>query len=241
MRFPKSAGQSLKRLIRVALGEEIWESGLYRCETLCLGNAGANWCVCPTSITNESTVYSVGVGTDISFDLELIRRFRVRVDAFDPTPKSIAWLSAQRLPREFIFHPYGVAGVDGICKFSPPRDPNHVSHTTLKRDGTGPILDLRVARLCTIMGMLEHSRIHILKMDIEGAEYEVIGDMLSTGIRPYQLLVEFHHRWSEIGIERTRQAVLALKQSGYKIFHISRSGEEYSFLHPANVSSVNDS
>jgi len=57
-------------------------------------------------------------------------------------------------------------------------------------------------------------------------------DVLENSIPVTQLCVEFHHRWHEIGVSRTREAISALRARGYRIFHISDSGEEYSFLGP---------
>jgi len=37
------------------------------------------------------------------------------------------------------------------------------------------------------MAKLGHSSLDILKMDIEGAEYDVIKEILSSGIRPRQV------------------------------------------------------
>ena len=68
-------------------------------------------------------------------------------------------------------------------------------------------------------------------MDIEGAEYDVLDQMLMSPLRPEQLLVEFHHRFSEIGPDRTRQLVDRLKTAGYQIFAVSETGREVSFLH----------
>jgi len=39
-------------------------------------------------------------------------------------------------------------------------------------------------------------------MDIEGAEYEVIDDLIASGIRPKQILVEFHHRFKNVGVKK---------------------------------------
>ena len=79
---------------------------------------------------------------------------------------------------------------------------------------------------------LGHDSLDILKMDIEGAEYAVLHNVLENSIPVTQLCVEFHHRWREIGVSRTREAISALRARGYRIFHISDSGEEYSFLGP---------
>jgi hypothetical protein len=67
-------------------------------------------------------------------------------------------------------------------------------------------------------------------MDIEGAEYEVIDDIVRLGLRIPQLLVEFHHRLPGVGIEPTRRAVAQLNAAAYKIFFAAESGEEYSFI-----------
>jgi len=79
------------------------------------------------------------------------------------------------------------------------------------------------------MSSLGHRRIAVLKMDIAGAEYDVISDLLSSRAQVDQLLVEFHHRWPEIGLLKTRNTVDQLNSAGFRIFDISPSGEEFSF------------
>ena len=87
-----------------------------------------------------------------------------------------------------------------------------------------------VHRLTTIMERLGHDHIDLLKMDIEGAEYGVIADLLSCNIRVNQLLVEFHHRWPEVGVNKTKHAIRQLNERGHWIFNTSPTGEEYGFL-----------
>jgi FkbM family methyltransferase len=196
-----------------------------------LGNEHASWTVCPELLSDKDTIYSIGVGEDVSFDLELIRRFGVEVHAFDPTPRSIAWVGKQNLPAQFVFHEWGIADFDGTAFFAPPEILAHVSHTMVRKPSvnSGSPVNLPVQRLPTAMRNLGHDRIDLLKMDIEGAEYEVIADILSCGISIKQLLIEFHHRWAEIGLEKTKAAIRVLNHAGYRIFNISSSGQEYSF------------
>jgi hypothetical protein len=80
------------------------------------------------------------------------------------------------------------------------------------------------------MQKLGHQKIDILKMDIEGAEYQVIEDLLKSGISVNQLLIEFHHRFPFVGVQKTKDAIKALNNAGYAIMAISRSGEEYTFI-----------
>ena len=80
------------------------------------------------------------------------------------------------------------------------------------------------------MRQLGHDQIDILKMDIEGAEYDVINDISMSDTRPKQILVEFHHRFPGVGIDRTKQAISRLKSMGYGLFSISATHEEFCFI-----------
>ena len=209
------------------------------CERLQLGTEYGGYAVCPTGIGEESVVYSFGVGCDVSFDQELIAARHVTVHAFDPTPRSIDWVKTQALPETFLFHPWGIADFDGTATFHAPKDPTHVSHTLLEGGdaGTGTV-EVPVFRLRTIMDKLGHDHIDILKMDIEGAEYGVLGDVLNSGIPISQILIEFHHNRSGVPVERTQAAVEALQRAGFASFHESPSGYEFSFLRAVPITSL---
>lgn len=200
-------------------------------DVVSLGSEGAAWSICPSGLGRDSVIYSVGIGTDISFDLALIERYGVTVHAFDPTPGSIAWLRAQRLPVRFRWRQVGLAAYDGEASFFPPDNPSFISHTMLPRAGAGDkAIRMDVRRISTLMGDLGHERLDVLKMDIEGAEYDVVDDILASGVAVEQLLIEFHHRFAGVGIERTRHAVTKLNAAGYRIFFAADTGEEYGFI-----------
>jgi FkbM family methyltransferase len=221
-----------KRAVRAIRRQELWQGAQIKRQRMKLGKEGACWSVCPQELSATSVVYSFGVGEDVSFDLALIERFGSQVQAFDPTPRSIEWLHSQTVPPGFVFHAYGVAEFDGNCSFVPPENPAHVSHSMVARESSRPAIEVPVHRLGTILKILGHEHIDLLKMDIEGAEYGVLADMLACGVPVKQLLVEFHHRWPQLGIEKTKQAIRALNAAGYRIFSVSPSGEEYGFLMP---------
>jgi len=202
----------------------------YSCKKLTLGNRSADWTVCTEGINQDSIVYSFGVGQEISFDLELIKKFELKVNAFDPSPGSINWIKTQAIPVEFTFHPYGLGSKNAKVEFGFTGKSSNSSATILNDVSdvteyfTAEIKDLK-----TIMNELGHSQIDILKMDIEGAEYEVIENILNENIQIGQFLVEFHHRFRNVGIKPTRHAVKLLKDAGFRIFNISANGEEISF------------
>lgn len=195
-----------------------------------IGTEYGGWTFNPTVLGAESVVYSAGIGDDISFDLGLIARFGVTVHAFDPTPKSIEWLRSQTLPANLVVHDYGIAPRDGELIFYRPENPAHMSLSVVERATATATISLPVRELAGIMRELGHSSIDLLKIDIEGSEYAVLEDLVQRAIPIRQLLVEFHHRFPGIGNDKTQGAIDLLESNGYRLFAISPSAEEYSFL-----------
>jgi len=73
-------------------------------------------------------------------------------------------------------------------------------------------------------------KITLLKLDIEGGEYDVLPDLLRHGPRPTQLLLEFHHGAHGVPFAATRAAIGQLRAERYRILHVSRRGLEFSFI-----------
>jgi FkbM family methyltransferase len=217
--------------IRRLLGLELAMAPQIEVPKAVLGTEYGAHCVCLDGLGRDSVVYSVGLGEDISFDLELMERCGVSVHGFDPTPRSIAWLKAQDLPSGFILHEVGLGAQDGELSFNPPENPAHISHTLLDRPETAEAsITVPIRRLSSIMEEQGHERLDVLKLDIEGSEYEVIDDLLARGLDIDQLLIEFHHQFDAIPLSRTRAAIAQLNAAGYQVFHVSPSGHEVSFL-----------
>lgn len=223
--------RKMKRFLKQIRGKDLWTRPQMTCPSLRFGN----WCVSTENLSEESIVYSFGIGEDVEFDLEMIRRFGLSVFAFDPTPNTIAWLEQRDLPDQFVFHPYGVSSADEVVKLYPrvgKRGKKSTKMFTVIADGEEAKggFDVQMHRLKTIMERLGHTRIDVLKMDIEAAEYAVIDEIVASGIEVDQILVEFHHRFKQVGVQKTRDAVAKLDRLGYKIFFISEKGKEYSFI-----------
>jgi len=195
-----------------------------------LGTEYGGYAVMLDEVQPESVVYSFGLGEDVSFDLALIERTSCQVFGFDPTPRSIAWVKAQSLPAGFHVRELGIAAHDGQASFAPPQNPAHISHSMVAPSAASAEngLSFEVRRLTTVMRDLGHERIDLLKMDVEGAEYDVLEDLLQGQVRPRQILVEFHHGMHGIPVARTEQALRALRAAGYRIFDAQPSGREFS-------------
>lgn len=230
IRIMKQTLRLLRRYFRTLIGQDYFEHTDICCPVITIGNAGANWTINPELVSADSIVYSVGIGEDISFDLSMIKKYGVTIHAFDPTPKSLAWLARQDLPPQFIAHPVGLSDEEGTLKFYPPANDDWVSHSLIDNKSGREALEVPVKPLASLMEDLSHEHIDILKMDIEGAEYSVIEALVTSPIRPGMLLVEFHHRFPEQNIRKTQNAISSLRKVGYKVFHVSDNGEEVSFM-----------
>lgn len=194
------------------------------------------WNYVPELLSKESIVYSMGVGDVINFDLDLIRDHGVTVHAFDPTPFAEEWITSQSLPQEFVFHPWAAAGEDGSLRLyrrlSKRGRASKVMWTAESGAGdAGDFIDAPAYTTRTIMDKLGHEDVDLLKIDVEGAEYDILESLQDVALPPKQLLVEYHHRFPGIGKQRTAESIAALQGLGYKIFGISVYGREICFIH----------
>lgn len=198
-----------------------------------LGSSYGGWAIIPELLSVSSVVYSVGVGSDVSFDLALIAAKGCDVHAFDPTPVAVEWVGRQALPPQFRFHAIGLAATDAEVPFRRPLTDGHVSFSLAEGGAVleGETVLCPVRRLETLTRDLGHTSIDLLKMDIEGFEYQVIRDILSGSIRPRQWLIEFHHAMYSHKAQETVDAVDALLAAGYTLFSVSNVGHEYSFVY----------
>jgi len=167
------------------------------------------------ALTANSICYLAGAGEDISFDCALVKRFSCMVRIIDPTPRAIQHFielertimagrrfSINNSNTEFYdihaadlarlsFSPFGLADKDAELNFYMPQDPAHVSCSTVNLQRTNEYFTAQCYRLSTLMSQHGDVEIDLLKMDIEGAEYMVIRDLLASNLLPPILLIEF--------------------------------------------------
>jgi len=200
------------------------------CKTSALYGGDHGWVVDESLLNKESVIYSVGVGSNIDFDLELINSFGATVHAFDPTPRSIEWVKNQQLPKHFIFHPFGLSAENGHMDFFPPAKASSTHFSPIDRYGdTNNIVRAPVKDIDTIASELNHKEVDLLKMDIEGAEYEVIEALPKNRVAINQILIEFHHMYKGVPISKTVDAISTLSNLGFELFNISQRTYEFSF------------
>lgn len=109
-------------------------------------------------------------------------------------------------------------------KFFLPENPDHVSHSIVNfqndysQDTSAiEVPALTLGELCARHG-IDGAEIKLLKLDIEGAEVEVLEQLASGDIRPRQICVEFDelNRPGAKAYQRVDRADAALRSAGYE-------------------------
>lgn len=185
-----------------------------------VGDEHSGWVIHLTS--PPPVAYCAGVGQGMSFELELAKMMPRPVLVFDPSPTGISTVAASDT-RNLQFFPVGLAAHTGTLQFSVPKDPGEGSYSVVQ-DGVD-VVSFDCYDLPAIMRKNGDSSIDLLKMDIEGFEYDIIDQFLDQRIPIRQLCVEFHS-WLRPG--QTRKTILKLYRAGYRIIHKRRG--DHTFL-----------
>ena len=198
-----------------------------------LGTAYGGWTVPADSITEDWTCYCIGAGSDVSFDLALIETFGCRVWCVDPGEDSerLVLGAAARQPR-LSFARVALAPADGVVRMFHAADPQSTSLSAVNLQHGTSIVEVPGRSLPSLMAENGHTRVDLLKLDIEGAEYSVLEslDLAALGVRV--LCVELHRT---VATKRALALVDRLQRQGFVA--VSRSGADYTFLRAARQGS----
>jgi len=180
-----------------------------------LGSAYGGWTVPASMIERLWLCYSVGAGGDISFDRELMQRYGVTVRAFDAVADFVesALQEAGDEPR-FSAHHAAVATHDGPIRMQQSHDPQSRSVSSAGLYESDRFVELPGRTLASLMAELGDDHIDLFKLDIEGAEYDVIPtlDLRALGVKVFA--TQLHHSGS---VRQARALVTQLRDDGYEL------------------------
>jgi FkbM family methyltransferase len=220
-----------------------------------LGTPYGGWIIPRKPVLTESSIcYLAGAGEDISFDCALAKRFSCSIRIVDPTPRAVrhfkdlerAVKEGRRCPvnnsdadfyeisepefARFVFLPFGLADMDVEMKFYMPKNPMHVSCSTVNLQKTKEYFNAQCYRLATLMKQQGDTRIDLLKMDIEGGEHAVVRDMLASNLLPRILLIEFdeaHTPLDEYSGARIEESIKQLVGAGMRCIAVEGSNATF--------------
>jgi FkbM family methyltransferase len=178
-----------------------------------LGTAYGGW-IMPAGLIEPSwTCYSVGAGGDISFDLELIERYGLTVRAFDAVAGYVEEAAAQAAgePR-FSVRQAAITIADGPVQMQVTHDPQSRSVSPAHLYESSKSIELPGRSLRSLMDELGDDRIELLKLDIEGGEYQLLSavDLRALGVKIFA--TQLHHTGS---VREARALVARLHEQGY--------------------------
>ena len=200
-----------------------------------VGSDYGGWTYDASKLTPKSIVYSIGLGEDTSWDEGIMKKHKLNVWGFDPTPKSLEYVAKrEELKVDGLFHltAEGLATFKGNLTFTKPKAErrDQVSLRAGKFSGMGGTINVPVNTLENWMERNSHRHLDILKMDVEGSEYDVLEDWIRRDFFPFdQLLIEWHFRF--LHNKSRHDAVLrGLKQKGWKLVDSKHQGQENTFV-----------
>jgi FkbM family methyltransferase len=185
-----------------------------------LGTTYGGWFIPKDCNLNEnSIIYSVGVGEDLSFDIQLQSKYNCNIFLFDPTKRSIKhfdeckkYYSTNKIYKftgniqpdyytnivgqhpnfdKITYINTGLWNKKDTLKFYRQTEIKNVSQSLIPNMFSNDYDIVNVDCIKNQMTELKHTHIDLLKMDIEGAEITVLNNMIDENIFPTYLCIEF--------------------------------------------------
>jgi len=178
-----------------------------------MGSNPGGWMIPSDLLSRSWLCYCAGIGGDISFDLELIRRYDATVRAFDPVAHYVedAMAKADGEPR-FSAYQAAIATSDGPLRMQVTHhDESHSVSGAGLYDSKGYV-ELPGRSLRSLMAELGDTHVDLLKLDTEGAEYELVPalDLRTLGVKIFS--TQMHHTGT---VREARSLVAQLARDGY--------------------------
>jgi len=221
-----------------------------------LGSEYGGWTIVDDPSLQGSLMLSVGVGEDISFDVEIIQRYKMQSLLLDPTPRSISYfesiinnygknkstdyITGGRQPIDSYdlssFNKDTISFIEkamwtsnGLIKFYKPNNPSHVSCSVYEDERSNSyfwVETITYSDLVKIIGAAPK----IIKMDIEGAAFDVMVDMLKHNQLPTQILFELEEidMYNGYGESKIIALNYLLESKDYKLVH--RTKKEFTYF-----------
>lgn len=197
------------------------------------GSDTCGWNIVRNFLSKNSVVVDIGLGEDISFSQSIIDKYCLVVHGFDPTPRSIQYIKGLN-QFNFILYEYGIGIKKGITIFYLPNNEHHVSGSLSHEQHLGlKEIQVNLVTIGDIFNILNCEKINLLKLDIEGAEYDLISSQEFREFSKHieMICIEFHHRWKSFGRESTVNAVMILAELGFRCAWRSiYTNEEFLFV-----------
>lgn len=205
-------------------------------------------------LNEDSIIYSAGVGEDVSFDMLMSHKHKCEIVLIDPTERAkkhyeevkhyyekIKWKMSGGIQEDYygIMYPLkpdleNITYVDKALwdekksdvKFYKQDNKEYVSQSLIKGLFSENHDNVETTTLKDIMDENDHLHIDILKLSINGAEINVLHDMLNENIFPRYICINFSIVRSDKNIQdKIKQILTRLQMVRYKPIYNNKSNK----------------
>ncbi len=180
-----------------------------------LGTSYGGWKIPDRALTAGQVCYCVGSGGDISFDLELMRRYGAVVRAVDPVEAYERYaLEAAAGEPLFSFRRAAVTTSDGPLRMQAHHEPGSQSLSAAGLYDTDDWVEVDGRTIQSLMAEFGDQRIDLLKLDLEGLEYELVPtlDLVALGVSIFSL--QLHHTGT---VKQALKLVECVRRQGFRL------------------------
>lgn len=217
-----------------------------------IGSSYGGWVIAHHPALYGRSFLSAGAGEDISFDVEFSTVYGMKGIIVDPTPRAIVHVEevlqrvGQRRTEPYCLggdqpvSTYDLSGLkhdsitflpdalwidDEGVDFFPPKEEKNVSHSIFLKRGSNQTPSVRVGSVSprSLAQKVDPSEILLIKLDIEGAEVDVIAPLLESFPAMQQFLIEFDVEKTQRSdrYELVQQSLDDLSSAGFVLAHSS--------------------
>ena len=144
------------------------------------------------------------------------------VHCFEPYSKAVDYLkrniAANNLENVFVYQE-AVSALDGEIKLNIPADANMLNPTVLVAKDSTVFEIVKSVKLSSFVNSIKEN-IDLLKLDVEGAEYDIVEDLNNSGIlatgKVRMLIVEYHDSVFKDAL-RLQQFIGMLSDNNYEV------------------------
>lgn len=184
-----------------------------------MGTPYGGWVIPEGALPPDAICYCVGIGRDASLESALLEAFAAgTVRSFDPIAEFVEYArSVIGDESRFTVAHAAIASVDGSVLMQEHHESASQSVSAADLYESTRYVELPGRSLSSLMAEYGDRRIDLLKLDVEGSEYELLPklDLATLGVRV--LAVQLHHNGT---VRRARALIAGLREKGY--LHVAR-------------------
>ena len=182
-------------------------------DTKWYGSRYGGFYVVPKLLKNEGRALCVGIGEDISFDIQLIGLHQFSVVGIDPTKKAKDYIQ-KIMPNNYKFIEKALVCESydfNTIKMYENTNPEWVSESILTTHSSvgSRHYDAKICKLSNF----QKEKFDLIKLDIEGAEYSIIDEFVDFSCN--HLCIEFHHHCTSYTESDTERCIKKLYDKGF--------------------------